>query len=119
MSVAYGYYLPLATNLFDSVRFIGITPKTERVNGEDKQKTNSEGVLQWSVSALVKFQEGNQETEVFTLAVPIELANKINAIEELTPIRLIGLSGGKWSKNTTDKTSWSFQISGVEVVKSQ
>lgn len=119
MSVSYGYYLPLAPNLFDSVRFIGITPKTERVNGEEKQKINNEGTPQWSVSALVKFQGGNQETEIFTVTAPPEMASKINAIEELTPIRLLGLSGGKWSKNTTDKTSWSFQITGVEVVKSQ
>lgn len=119
MSVSYGYYLPLSPNLFESVRFIAITPKTERVNGEDKQKSNTEGIPQWSVSALVKFQGGNQETELFTISAPTEIASKIKVIDELTPIRLQGLSGGKWSKNTTDKTSWSFQITGIEVIKAQ
>ena len=31
------------------------------------------------------------------------------------PIKLVGLAGGKWSKAQTDKTSWSFQVSGIAV----
>ena len=75
------------------------------------------GVPFWVISGLVKYQGGNQETELFTLAATNEIAGKIRTIEELTPIRLVGLVGGKWSKNQTDKTSWSFQISGVEIIK--
>ena len=117
MSVSYPYYLPLSANIFDSVRFIGLTPKSEGLGSDEKQKTDRNGVPVWVVSALVKFQGGNQETEAFTFIAPNDVASKIKAIEELTPIRLINLSGGKWSKSTTDKTSWSFQIAGVEVIK--
>ena len=42
---------------------------------------------------------------------------EIAKIPELTPIGLKGLAGGKWSKATTDKTSWSFQILGITVAK--
>ena len=46
-----------------------------------------------------------------------KLAEEISKIPELTSIGLKGLSGGKWSKATTDKTSWSFQILGITVAK--
>jgi hypothetical protein len=113
----YGYYLPLHPNTFETVRFIGLSPKTEGFGPDEKHKTDKNGVPVWVVSALVKVQGGVQEMEVFTLTVPTESANKIKTIEELVPIRLVGLAGGKWSRNQTDKTSWSFQISGVEVIK--
>jgi hypothetical protein len=48
----------------------------------------------------------------------METARKINELEELSPIKLVGLQGGKWSRADSDKTSWSFQISAIEVVKS-
>jgi hypothetical protein len=42
-----------------------------------------------------------------------KVADEIKALEELTPIRLVGLSGGKWSRSDTDRTNWSFQITGL------
>lgn len=117
MSANYGYYLPLSSSVFESVRYLAIAPKTEGFGHDEKQKIDKDGTPVWTVSALVKFQGSKQETELFTLAASPELAGKINAIEELTPIRLVGLAGGKWSKSQTDKTSWSFQISGIEVIK--
>lgn len=117
MTVSYGYYLPLDRSLFETVRFLDISPKKEGLGSEEKHKTDKNGVPQWVVSTLVKYQGSKQETEVFTLTAPQAIAETIDMIDELTPIRLVDLAGGKWSRSTTDKTSWSFQISGVEVVK--
>jgi len=115
----YGYYLPLHPNTFESARFLGITPKTEGFGQDEKHKTDKNGVPVWTVSALVKIPGGAQEMENFTLTTPAEFANKIKAIDELTPIRLVGLAGGKWSPLQADKTNWTFQISGIEIVKAQ
>lgn len=117
MSSSYGYYLPLHPNTFETVRFIGIAPKTEGFGAEEKHKTDKNGVPLWTVSALVKMTDGNQEMETFTLTAPTEVANKVKSIDELASIRLVGLAGGKWSKASTDKTAWSFQITGVELIK--
>jgi hypothetical protein len=62
---------------------------------------------------------GVQEMENFTLTTSVEMANKLKSIEELAAIRLLGLSGGKWSPLQADKTNWTFQITGVELVKAQ
>lgn len=115
MSINYGYYLPLSPSVFETVRFLDISEKTEGLGVEGKQKTDKSGVPQWVVTALVKYQDAKQETETFTLTAPVPVAERIDEIDELTPIRLVGLAGGKWSRAGNDKTSWSFQISGVEV----
>lgn len=117
MAINYGYYLPLSEALYQEIRFLDISPKTEGVGEAAKQQTDKDGVPKWVLTALVKFQGSKQETETFTLTAPQELAEKINTIPELTNISLKGLAGGKWSKTGVDKTSWSFQITGVEVVK--
>jgi hypothetical protein len=118
MAINYGYYLPLAPNMFESVRFLGISQKTDLLEGGQRnQRTDKNGTPMWVVSALVKFAGSTQETENFTLTVPSDVAQKINQIEELTAVRLVGLSGGKWSRTASDQTAWTFQISGVEVVK--
>jgi hypothetical protein len=111
----YGYYLPLAANLFESVRFLDISPKIDGYGGDEKQKTDRDGTPLWVVTALVKFQGSKQETETFTLTASTKDADSIRGIPELTTIKLGGLSGGKWSKKETDKTSWSFQIAGISV----
>lgn len=117
MTVSYGYYLPLAENIYQEVRFLDISIKTEGLGTESKQATSKDGTPRWSVAALVKYEGGKQETETFTLTAPQEVAEKINTIPELTTIKLVGLSAGKWSRSATDKTSWSFQITGVETSK--
>jgi hypothetical protein len=115
----YGYCLQLHPNTFETFRFIGISPKTEGFGADEKHKTDKNGVPVWTVAALVKVPGGVQEMESFTLTTPADVAQKLKQIEELTPIRLVGLAGGKWSSLQTDKTSWSFQISGIEVLKAQ
>jgi hypothetical protein len=115
----YGYYLPLHPNTFETVRFLGIEPKNEGLGENIAQKKDKNGTPVWVVSALVKMPGGTQDLETFTLTAPSEIANKTKAIEELAMVRLVGLHGGKWSKAITDQTTWSFQISGLEIVKAQ
>ena len=118
MALSYGYYLPLSANLYESVRFLGIAPKTDLLEGGERtQRKDKNGTPMWVVSALVKFDGSTQETENFTLTTTNDVAQKIAQIDELTPIRLVGLAGGKWSRATSDQTAWSFQIKGVEPVK--
>jgi hypothetical protein len=109
----YGYYLPLSEKLFDSVRYISIEPKTEGIGSDAPQKTDKDGTPVWVITALVKHQGGASETENFTLAANKKGFEEISAIQELAPIRLVGLSGGKWSRSDTDRTNWTFQISGL------
>ena len=115
----YGYYLPLHPNTYEAVRFIGIEAKMEGIGENSGQKKDKDGTPVWVVSALVKVPGGSQEMETFTLPASNDIANKIKGIEELTPIRLVGLAGGKWSKSVTDKTTWSFQITSLEIIKAQ
>lgn len=113
----YGYFLPLAENLFSSVKFLDLSPKMEIKFGELEPKTTKEGVPQYVLTALVKFGDDKSQTEVFTIALDDKQLNQVRGIPELTPIRLIGLRGGKWSRQESDQTTWSFQISGLEVLK--
>ena len=115
----YGYYLPLHPTTFETARFIAISPKTEGFGENEKQKFDKAGVPIWVVSALVKMAGGVQEMENFTLTISAEIANKIKSYEELATIRLVGLAAGKWSAIQGDKTTWTFQISGVELIKAQ
>lgn len=113
----YGYFLPLAESLFTSVKFLDLSPKTELKFGVPEPKLTKEGVPQYVMTALVKFGDEKPQTEVFTITLDDKQVNAYRAIPELSQLRLIGLRGGKWSKQDTDKTSWSFQISAVEVLK--
>jgi hypothetical protein len=118
MTINYPYYLQLSPSLYSSVRFLGITPKTDLLDtGERVQKKDKQGTPMWVVSALVKHDGANQETENFTLVAPHDVAQKYKQIEELTAVRLVGLSGGKWSRATSDQTAWTFQITGLEAAK--
>ena len=87
----YGYYLPLSDKLFDSVRFISIEPKTEGIGSDAPQKTDRDGTPLWVITALVKYQGGASETETFTLRANKKGFDEISAIQELTPIRLVGV----------------------------
>jgi len=57
----YGYFIPLAENIFTSVRFLDLAPKMELKLGESKVKTTKEGVPQYVLTALVKF--GDEKTQ--------------------------------------------------------
>lgn len=113
MSIQYGYYLPLG-NVFDSVRFVSIAAKMSGFGSTSEQKQDKSGTPVWTVSALVKRKEEAAAMENFSLTAPVKVAEAIGKVAELTPIRLVGLSGGKWAKSGSDRTEWSFQISGIE-----
>ncbi len=113
MSIQYGYYLPLG-NVFDSVRFVSITAKMAGFGATAEQKQDKNGAPVWTVSALVKRGEDPAGMENFSLTAPAKVAEAIGRIAELTPVRLVGLAGGKWAKAGSDRTEWSFQISGIE-----
>lgn len=116
MSIQYGYYLPLSTELFDEVYFLGISPKTEGLGNAAQQKLDKDGTPVWLVTAIVKFQDGNPSTELFSMAAPQRVADEVSQIPMLSAIELVGLSGGKWSKATSDKTTWTFQITGFQTI---
>lgn len=115
MAIQYPYYLPLG-EVFDTVRFLSITPRLTGFGQAAEQKMDREGTPIWTVSALVKRGDSAQDTEAFSLTAPVRVAESIGKLPELTPIRLIGLSGGKWVKAGTDRTAWSFAVSAIEVV---
>ena len=116
MSARYGYYLPLAETTFEEVRFLGLAPKTEGVGTEATQRRDKDGQPQWVLTALVKYDGGRPETESFTLSASEEDAARAAKVPELTPIALVGLVGGKWSRSGSDRTEWSFQVSGFRVL---
>ena len=113
MSIQYGYYLPLG-NVYDSVRYLSITPKMTGFGAAAEQKQDKNGIPVWTISALVKRGDDPAAMETFSLTAPTKTAEAISKVAELTPIRLVGLSGGKWAKAGSDRTEWSFQISGIE-----
>lgn len=116
MANNYGYYLPLADTTFESVRFLGITPKYDGVGHDAPQRTDKDGTPLWVVSALVKVIGGRPETELFTLTASHKVANEVASIPELSAVRLVGLAGGKWSRQGSDRTEWSFQVQGVQAL---
>jgi len=113
----YGYFLPLAESTYKLVRFLDLSPKTELVEGQAIHKSSKDGIPQYLLSALVKYEDEKSQTEVFTISLDDKQFNLVRNISELTPIRLVGLKGGKWSRQQSDQTTWSFQISGIEVLK--
>lgn len=112
MSIQYGYYLPLG-NVFDSARYLSITAKMAGFGSTAEQKQDKGGTPVWTISALVKRGDDPAGMETFSLTAPNKTAEAIAKIPELTPIRLVGLCGGKWAKAGSDRTEWSFQISGL------
>lgn len=113
----YGYFLPLAENLFSSVKFLDLSPKMDLKFGQLEPKHTKDGVPQYSLTALVKFGDEKPQTETFTITIEEKHAQSLRTIPELAQIRLIGLRGGKWSRQESDQTNWSFQITGIEVLK--
>jgi hypothetical protein len=115
MSIQYGYYLPLG-QVFANVRYLSIVPKMTGFGPTSEQKSDKDGTPVFTVSALVQRKGEASATENFSLTATSKLAEQISKIAELTPIKLHGLAGGKWVQSGGDKTTWSFQITGVEVV---
>lgn len=115
MPINYGYYLPLARDLFSSAVYLGISPKMEGMGADVRHAHDKNGTPRWVISALVQFGDA-QNTESFTLTAPAAVAEKMKLVKNLSTIRLQGLAGGKWTRENSDKTSWTFQITGFEVL---
>jgi hypothetical protein len=117
MASNFGYYLPVAPDFFSSVRFLDISPKLTKgrsvLNDEFHQAGTPDGVPKWTLSALVKIAAADKpETQDFTLIAPEAVAQQINKLPELTAIELLGLAAGKWSREASDRTEWTFQNNG-------
>ena len=117
MSIQSTYYLPLLENIFETVLFSDLAPKTEGIEANAPQKIDKEGLPVWTLAALVKVPGGVFEGETFTLSAPKKAAEEIMTLKDLTPIKLLGLKGGKWSKSDSATTRWSFLISGIKVAQ--
>lgn len=118
MAINYDYYLTGDSELiYSEIRLLDISPKTDGIGEAAKQQSDKDGTPKWVVSALVKYKDNPQQTETFTLVAAESVAEQINKMPDLTPVRLLGFEMGKWTKKDTDKTYWSFQITGVEAVK--
>lgn len=117
MTIKYGFYTEAPNNFYESVHFLSISPKTELVSGEMLQQKDRSGTPKWVVSAVVKYGKHPTDTENFTLIAPNEIAEAIKQIRELTPIKLVGLAKGKWTREGSTETHWSFSIKGVEPIK--
>ena len=115
MSIQTSYYLPLAENFLETVLYSDLAPKTDGVEENAPQKIDKSGLPVWTLAALVKVPGGLYEGETFTLSANKKSAEEIMALKQLTPIKLLGLKGGKWSKTDSVTTRWSFLISGIKV----
>ncbi len=115
MSILNSYYLLISESNFESILFLGLAPKADGIETNAPQKIDKDGLLIWTLSALVKAPEGLYEGMTFTLPASKKLAEEIMAIKDLTPIKLLNIKGGKWSKFDSSETKWSFQISGIKL----
>ena len=102
----------LSESNFENVLFLGLAPKADGIEANAPQKIDKEGLPVWTLSALVKAPEGLYEGLTFNLSAPKKMAEEIMTIKDLTPIKLFGLKGGKWSKYDSSETKWSFSITG-------
>lgn len=115
MSILNSYYLLISESNFESILFLGLAPKADGIETNAPQKIDKDGLLIWTLSALVKAPEGLYEGMTFTLPASKKLAEEIMAIKDLSPIKLLNIKGGKWSKIDSSETKWSFQISGIKL----
>lgn len=115
MTIQSSYYLPLAENIFETVLFSGLAPKSEGIEADSPQKIDKDGVPVWTLAALIKAPGGLYEGETFTLSAMRKAAEEIMTLKDLTPIKLLGLKGGKWSKSDSTSTKWTFTITGIKV----
>ena len=115
MSILNSYYLLVSESNFETVLFLGLAPKADGIETNAPQKIDKEGLPVWVLSALVRAPEGLYEGMTFTLPASKKMAEEIMTIKDLTPIKLLNIKGGKWSKYDSAETKWSFLISGIKV----
>jgi hypothetical protein len=113
----HGYYLPLANNVFEAAHFLGIEARSDGMGETRTQKHNPDGVPVWTLTLLIKRAGSIPEVELFTWTASTEAAQAVKEIPPMTPVTLIGLEAGKWSRANTDRTTWTFRVAGIEPTK--
>ena len=113
----YGYYLPLSDNVFDAVHYLGIEAKTEGIGDARTQKHTPEGLPVWTLTTLVNRAGSIPEVEFFTWVGSSSDADHLKALAPMTPVKLIGVEAGKWTRANSDRTTWTFRVAGIEPVK--
>lgn len=112
-----GYYLPLAPSVFESIHFLGIEARTEGIGDARTQKHAPDGQPVWTLTLLIQRTGSIPEVETFAWTATTQAATVVGNLAPMTPVTLVGLEGGKWSKAGTDRTTWSFRVAGIEPIK--
>jgi len=101
------FSIPINIAEFGSCRYDAAFPKLEF--GSDEQKTNKDGVLQWTVVCLWRAPE-QRTTEIINITVPM----KQDPSEVLQPGDEIGFKDFKLYCGETNGKKWySFSAAGI------
>lgn len=113
----HGYYLPLAADVFESVHFLGIAPRTDGTGENRTQKQTKDGDPYWTLTLLIKRAGSIPEVELFSMVAPTAAYQQLKNLAPMTQVTLEGLEAGKWSRTGTDRTTWSFRVYDIHPVK--
>ena len=69
MSIQNPYYFLLSESNFKNVPFLSLAPKADGIETNAPQKIDTEGLLVWTLSALIEAAEGLYEGATFTLSI--------------------------------------------------
>lgn len=111
------YYLPLSSDTFTSVVFLGIEAKMDGLGDARSHKHTNDGVPVWAITVLTQRGTSIPEVELVSLATDKATADSLTGLNPMTPVHLENLEAGKWSRSGTDTTTWSFRCSGVAPLK--
>jgi hypothetical protein len=107
------YYLPLSSDVFGSVVFLGIEAKMEGIGPDRTQKHTADALPVWTVTVLAQRGTNIPEVEVVSLVADKATADALAELSPMTPVVLDGLEAGKWSRQGNDTTTWSFRTRAV------
>jgi len=113
----HGYYLPLAGDVFEAVHYLGIEARTDGIGDARTQKHTPGGLPVWTLTLLIKRGNNIPEVELFTWAAAGQAVEAVKALPPMTPVTLIGLEAGKWTRANSDRTTWTFRVAGLEPAK--
>ena len=113
----HGYYLPLASDVFETIHFLGIEARTDGLGEARTQKHTPDGVPVWTLTLLIKRPGSIPEVELFAWAATAQAAEHVTGMAPMTPVALLGLEAGKWSRANSDRTTWTFRVAGIEASK--
>lgn len=111
------YYLPLSAETFEAIHFLGVEARNDGPGANRTQKHTPEGVPVWTLTMLIKRTGSIPEVELFTWVASQADADRVSNLPPMTPVKVHGLEAGKWSRANTDRTTWTFRVSGIEPTK--